>query len=675
MGSGVFSIGVSALQVAQLGLATTSHNIANSSTDGYSRQRIIQSANVAVLTGAGYIGSGSHVTTVERVYSSFIASQINTAQAKVSSLQSYADNIANLDSTLSDSDSGISTALEDFFSSISDVSSDPTSTTTRQTMVSAAETLAARFQSLNDLVNQQYENVNSQLQSTISTVNSYAQQISALNLQITKAESSSTQQPNDLYDQRDQLITELNQYVGVTTTTNSDGSYNVYFGNGQPLVTGTQTTTLVATPSSEDASRLTLGVKTTAGNVELPESLITGGSLAGILQYRSESLDSASAELGTIAATVALTFNAQHALGQDLLGDVEGDTNFVSDFFTISSPTVVANTNNPASAVDVSATYSTASQSDDGTFYTNLTASNYRLQYDGTTMTLTRLSDNTSWSVNSNDISDLNTAIAASSDGEQGFTLSATGTLVAGSSYLIKPTGDAAESVSVNSAISSDVRLVALAAPIATSADSSNTGSATISDGSVSTGYSMSNLPLTLSYDSSAGTLTGFPSGIDVTVTVDGTSTTYNTASSTVPYTSGATISFDGLSFSISGIPADGDQFTIDDNSSGVSDSRNAILLGDLQTGKTMSGNTATFATVYAQLVSDVGNKASEIDTLQTTQETILSNAQDSMDSYSGVNLDEEAANLLQYQQAYQAAAKVLEIASTLFDSILSIGS
>ena len=665
MGSGIYSIGSSALQNAQLALATTSHNIANASTEGYSRQRVIQASNVAVLTGAGYVGTGAHVSTIERVYSSYISTQINSAQAKVSSLESYSTEISSLDSLLSDEDSGMASALEDFFDAIGEVSSDPSSETTRETMVSAAETLASRFQGLSDLVAQQYQSVNSQVEGTISSINSYASQIATLNKQIIVAESANGQPPNDLYDQRDQLVNDLNELIGVTTTTNSNGSYNVFFGNGQPLVTGTSTTSLVAVQSSEDPTRLTVGIETNSGGVELPESVVTGGSLAGLLEYRSETLDSASAELGRIAASVALTFNAQHALGQDLLGNIAGDSSFVSEFFTVSTPVVIDNTNNTGDAV-VSASLLPASyNTDSGTFYTNLTGSDYRLEYDGADLTLTRLSDNTSWTAGS--ASDLNALITS-----EGFEVNIpSGTLSAGDSFLIKPTGDAAESLAVNDDISADVRLIAVAAPVRTEASSNNTGSATITEGSVVNGYSTTNLPATLTYDSGTGSLSGF-SSFPVTVTVDGTSTDYY--GDPVPYSSGGTISFDNISFKISGTPGNGDSFVVQSNTNGVSDNRNALLLAQLQTGKTMTGNTASFATVYAKLVSDVGNKASEVDTLLAAQETILTEAEDARESLSGVNLDEEAINLLEYQQAYQAAAKVLEIASTLFDSILALG-
>ena len=661
MGSGIYSIGVSALQVAQLGLATTSHNIANSNTDGYNRQRILQASNVGVATGAGYVGQGAHVTTIERLYSSLITTQVNSAQSKVSSLESYSTELTSLNNLLSDSDSGLASALESFFTGVQQVSSDPSSLTTRQTLVSSAQAMTSRFQSLSTLVDDQYKAINTQIQGYVSSINSSSQQIADLNEQIVVAESANSQPPNDLYDQRDQLIAELNELIGASTTTNTDGSFNVFFGNGQPLVTGTQVSKLAAMTSSSDPTRVTVGVETSGDPIELPESVITGGSLSGVMEYRSEVLDDTSNRLGQLAVSLAYTFNAQHALGQDLQGSMGGE------FFTISDPTVISNSSTaPELSVGIS-----VEQSSDGTFYTNLTASDYKLDVNGASLTLTRLSDHTSWTAASDDA--LNAAIndtdlTSNPKGPQGFTIDLA-SMVAGTSYLIKPTSNAASSIAVNATIAADVRQIAAAAPIRTSATSSNTGNAKISAGSVSSGYTAPTPSVTLEFDGT--NLTGF-AGSNFPVTVSGVATPY--ASDPVPYKNGATYTTsNGISFTISGTPKDGDTFVIEHNTNGVSDNRNMLLLGKLQTGKTMVGNTASYSTVYSQLVSEAGNKGAEAQTILAAQTTLLSEAQDSRDSLSGVNLDEEAANLLKYQQAYQAAAKMLQIASEMFDAVLNI--
>jgi flagellar hook-associated protein 1 FlgK len=562
MGSGIYSIGVSALQNAQLGLATTSHNIANASTEGYNRQRIIQATNVPVLTGAGYVGQGAHVSTIERVYSSFISKQINSAQAEVSSLEAYSTELTYLNNVLSDTDSGLSTALESFFTAVQQVSSDPSSLTTRQTLVSSASALTSRFQGLSTLIEDQYESVNNQIQGVVASINSYSQQIATLNEKIINAESATGQPPNDLYDQRDQLLLELNKLIGATASTNTDGSYNVYFGNGQPLVVGTTVTTLTTKPSAANPQKLGVAVANSSGTIELPESVITGGSLSGLMEYRSSVLDEVATRLDEIADALATTFNAQHVLGQDLQGNAGGD------FFTSTLPS--------------------------GSF--------------------------------------------------------------------------TAASITVNPDVLADVRLVAAAAPVLVSVSSDNTGSATVSAGTVSSGYSAT--PVALTYAGAGDELSGF-SEFPVTVTVDGVATDYT--ADPVPYTSGATYTTGGVSFTVSGAPDDGDQIVIELNTGGVSDNRNMLLLGSLQTAKTMAGGTATYATVYSQLVSYAGAKGAETETKLAAQTSLLTAAEERREELSGVNLDEEAVNLLKYQQEYQAAAKMLQIASELFDAVLNI--
>ncbi|MDR3299719.1 MAG: flagellar hook-associated protein FlgK [Candidatus Accumulibacter sp.] len=673
MGMGIYNIGVTALLNAQLGLATTGHNVANADTAGYTRQRIIQTTNVPTLTGSGYIGTGAYVPSVERIYDNFLSKQVRSAQTAVSALEAYATVIGELNMLLADADAGLESALEGFFTGVNQASSDPSSLTTRQTLISAAQNLTSRFGILNNQLSEQYQNVNSHIESYVDSINSYAQQIAQINRQIIDAESVTHQPPNDLYDLRDQVIAELNKVIGVQTTTNTNGSLNVFFGNGQQLVVGVSTTTLVAMPSSGSSGRMEVGVVYPGGNrQELPESLLTGGALSGVLKYRSEALDAANNSLGQIAASVALVVNAQHALGQDLLGNIDGDAGFIADFFKVGEPSVYFNTNNPAGSAIVSASFVPPSQNADGTFYTNLTGSDYQLDYDGTQWTLTRLSDKMQWSDAT--IAGLNTQINDESDprGAQGFELAVDpGTLSAGLSYQIQPTRNLANTIAVNPTLALDVRQIALAAPVYASVSPANTGTAAISPGSVSPGYTLANVPVTLSYDSAANELTGFPS-FPVTMTVDGAETTFPAAP--VLYTKGATYTFDGISFTIGGTPSNGDEFTIARNSNGVSDNRNALLLAQMQTSKTMAGNTASFSTVYSRLVSSAGNKGGETNTVLAARKVVLSEAEKARDSVSGVNLDEEAVNLMLYQQSYQAAAKMLQIASELFNSILAIG-
>ncbi|MBI2307806.1 MAG: flagellar hook-associated protein FlgK [Rhodocyclales bacterium] len=739
MTTGIFSIGITGLRAAQLGLLTTEHNITNASTPGYSRQRIVQTTNIPVATGSGFVGQGTTVSAIERLYSQTLVNQVNTAQSSVSELDVYYAQIKQIDNMLADQNAGLSPALQDFFRGIQDVAANPALLAARQSMISSAEALVSRFQSMESRLNELYEGVGAQITTTVASINSYAEQIGELNQRIVLAQAGSQQPANDLLDQRDHLMAELNKLVEVRSTVNSDGSYNVFFGTGQQLVVGTQVAELAAQASYADISRIVVGIKTAGAVQELPEYLITGGALAGLVNFRSETLDGVRNDVGRLAATLALTMNAQHSLGQDLLGQVSGEGSFVGNFFTLAQPRVTANTLNTGGASisasfvsppPINGTYSlaldgagttyTLTRQSDGTqwsagslaalqaavpsadgltltsavlaagqsttvensaaatanFYTNLTDSDYRLSYDGANFTLTRLSDNQSWSNAS--LANLSTTVAAS----EGFQLAMVGAMAAGDSFTVMPTKFAARDLDVNETIAADPRLIAAAMPLRTAEGATNSGTAKISAGATHQGFTSSSIPaggLTITYAAGAGTLSfsaGLPAGANISVTVGSTTTVYP-AGAAIPYNplTGATISVAGLSFSISGSPSNNDTFTIARNSAGVADNRNALALGKLQTQSTVAGGSATYQVAYSRLVSDAGNKTREIQVTGDAQSALLKQAEDARDSLSGVNLDEEAANLLRYQQAYQASAKVIDIGSKLFDVILSIRS
>lgn len=639
MGSSVFNIGVSGLAAAQAGLLTTGHNISNASTPGFNRQQIVQSTNTPQFTGAGYFGQGTNVQTVQRIYNQFLASQTLSAQTRLSELNAYADQIRQVDGLLADSSAGLSTALNDFFRGVHEVAANPASIPARQSMLSMAQALVGRFQSVDGRLNEIRDGVDTQLASTVADINSYTTQIAALNQRIILAQAAGPGQPaNDLLDQRDQLIAQLNQQVRVTTLTESDGSLSVFVGNGQAVVVGAQSYGLATMQSGEDASRMTVGITlASGGTAALPEAMLTGGTLGGLLAFRRESLDTAQNALGRIALGLAETFNAQHRLGQDLTGALGGN------FFTAPAPQVIT-PNNPPNGGTAAIGVAVASAA-------NLTTSDYRLTANGGgNYTLVRLSDSTTvFSA---------TALPQTVDG---LTISlASGAANAGDSFLIQPTRAAAHDIAV---ALTDARSIAAAAPIRTAASNGNSGTGAISAGSVNAPPPVNaNLTQTVTI-----TFNNPPTTFDVVGTGTG-----NPAG--VAYTAGGSISYNGWTVEIGGTPAAGDVFTISANSAGVSDNRNALLLAGLQTGKTLAGGTASYQSAYAQIVSDVGNKTREIQVTATAQESVVKQAEDAQQSLSGVNLDEEAANLLRYQQAYQASGKMIEIADKLFNTLLELG-
>ena len=263
MGSNILSIGKSALNAAQVGLSTTGHNIANAATPGYNRQVMIQGAANAQNLGFGFMGQGVEVTTIQRVYNEFLSNQVVASQNAKTALDTYHAQISRIDNLLADTAAGLSPGLQGFFKDIQDLTGNPNAAASRQAVLSGAQTLAARFQSLNSQLVASREDVNSQITASVTSINAYARQIAQLNDAIEKA-SATGSPPNDLLDQRDQVIADLNKEVKATVIKQGDNSYGVSIGNGQQLVMGTQAFSLTVLQSADDAGRLQVGY--TGGN-------------------------------------------------------------------------------------------------------------------------------------------------------------------------------------------------------------------------------------------------------------------------------------------------------------------------------------------------------------------------------------------------------------------------
>lgn len=634
MGNSILDVGYSGLLTSQNQLLTTSHNISNANTPGFNRQKLILTTNTSQSTGAGFVGRGVSAATVHRIFNQFLVSQSLQIQSQSQALDSNYNEIKQLDNMLAESTSGLSPTLQKFFTAIQDVATNSSVIPSRQSMLSNAEALVSRFHSMDQRITQIKDGVNTQITSAVAEINSLAGQISHINQQIIWAEGAAGGHPaNDMLDQRDDLINQLNKIINTDTVRQTDGTVNVYVGSGQALVVGAQTLSFQAMKSPDAPEKLTIGLMNGSSVIQLPEKQISGGTLGGLLAFRSESLDNAHNALGRIAINLAQTFNAQHQLGMDLNGDM-GEA-----FFNLPSPKVIsASTNNIASNI--------TSQITD---YSALTTSNYQFSYDGTNYTLTRLSDNTSTTPSN--------VFPITLDG---ITVSFA-SMQANERFQIQPTVNGAKDIAVNI---TDTTKIAAAAPNRTSAALTNTGTGTISAGSVNPLPLDTNLqqPLTI-------TFTGTPpntfdvAGIGTGLPVTGQA-----------YSSGTDISFNGFTFQISGSPAVGDVFTITPNNSGVSDNRNILQLGALQSTNTIQNGTATYQSAYGQLVSEIGNKTRELEVTSKAQANLLTQTQNSIQSISGVNLDEEAANLLRFQQVYQASSKVIELSKTLFDSILRFG-
>lgn len=645
--AGIYGIGVSALKAAQTGIATTSHNIANANTPGFSRQEIIQTAEQPQSIGAGFLGQGANVTTVLRRYDQFLGVQVLEAQTQASTLTTQLGLSQQLSNLLGDTNGGLTPALQDFFNSVNGVSNAPESIPARQAMIGSAQSLVNRLQTLDQRVNQIRDGLNGQISNSVSLINSYAKQIGALNDSIVQLQAKFPgQPPNDLLDQRDQLINQLSQEIRVSKVNQPDGSVDVFIGNGQSLVVGKSVSTLQAVSSATDPTSMDVAYVNSTGVYTIQQSALQGGNLGGFLASRQTVLDPAVNALGRIALGLADTFNQQHQQGTDLKGVLGGS------FFISAAPRVTAASSNAGTGALTAAINSTSA----------LTGNDYRVQFDG---------------VNYNVYDTATSAlvggpytVAAVTAGQAvagtGITLQLTaGAATAGDSFLVRPTVDGAKNIALNIA---DPTKIAASSPVRSNAPTTNVGTGAIASASVTGG-----LPLNANLQNSV-TIT-FIDPTHFTVTDNTLPATLVGAPGTVynPVT-GATLSFNGWTTQISGVPVTGDTFTVSQNTSATADGGNILKLAQLQTANTLVNGTTSYQGAYGQLISQVGSQARELDVTSKAQTSMLNQVTKAAQSVSGVNLDEEAANLMRYQQAYQAAAKAMAIASTMFDALLALG-
>ncbi|MBI4809609.1 MAG: flagellar hook-associated protein FlgK [Nitrosomonadales bacterium] len=642
MGTGIYGIGVSALRAAQAGIAATSHNIANVNTPGYSRQEIIQTAEQPQNTGAGYFGQGADVTTVLRRYDQFLGAQVLEAQTQSSNLNSRYELSQQLSNLFGDSSGGLTPTLQDFFNNVNGVANAPESVAARQGMIGSAQSLVNRLQALDQRMTQIRDGLNGQIQNSVASVNSYAKQIASLNENIVQLQSQSPgQPPNDLLDQRDQLINQLSQEIRVSTVKQPDGSVDVFIGNGQSLVVGNRTSTLQAVSSTTDPTALEVAYLNNGNLSRIQQSALQGGNLGGYLSFRQNELDPAQNALGRIALGLADTFNQQHQQGMDLKGALGGA------FFSSGVPRVTSSTSNVGDGVLASTITST----------TALTGHDYSVQFDGALYNVYDTSNNTLMQ------SFTSAQLAA------GQTLTGTGiTLqltpgmvanVAGDSFLVRPTVAGGGSIALSI---TDPNKIAAASPIRSNTSSGNVGTGVIAAATVVPG-----LPLDANLQQ------------PITITFDNPPTTYTVTGTGAPagpqvYTAGAAITINGWTTQISGTPVAGDVFTVAANTNATTDGTNILKLAQLQTTNTMVNGTASYQGAYGQLISQVGTQTRELEVTSKAQTSMLAQVTRSFQAVSGVNLDEEAANLLKYQQAYQAAAKAMSIANNMFDTLLQLG-
>ncbi|EDT37688.1 flagellar hook-associated protein FlgK [Burkholderia ambifaria] len=663
MSNTLMNLGVSGLNAALWGLTTTGQNISNAATPGYSVERPVYAEASGQYTSSGYMPQGVNTVTVQRQYSQYLSDQLNSAQSQGGALSTWYSLVAQLNNYVGSPTAGISTAITGYFTGLQNVANNASDPSVRQTAISNAQVLADQLKAAGQQYDALRQSVNTQLTSTVSQINTYTAQIAQLNQQITAA-SSQGQPPNQLMDQRDLAVSNLSSLAGVQVVRNDSG-YSVFLAGGQPLVVADKSYQLATVTSPSDPSELTVVSQGIAGanppgpNQALPDTSLSGGTLGGLLAFRSQTLDPAQAQLGALATSFAAQVNGQNALGIDLAGKPGGN------LFAVANPAVYSNQGNTGNA-SLSVSFANASQP---------TTSDYTLSYDGTNYTLT---DRASGSVVGQ-----STSMPASIGG-LAFSF-ASGSMNAGDQFTVLPTRGALNGFGLATTSGS---AIAAASPVVAAASSTNLGTGKITQGAVSAGYQVPTTPTKLTYDAASKSLSGFQAGTTVTIAgTPPTSVTITSPTDSVPYdaTAGAKLTImsttqpapagvmNGVTVTLSGAPSDGDAFTIGPYAGGTSDGSNALALSQLVTAKSLGGGTTTLTGAYANYVNAIGNTASQLKSSSAAQTSLVGQITTAQQSVSGVNQNEEAANLMQYQQLYQANAKVIQTAATLFQTVLGL--
>lgn len=701
----LLNIGLSGLSAAKTNLSVTGHNITNVNTPGYSRQDTVQQTRPAQFSGAGYIGSGTSLVDIRRSYSEFLTTQLRSSTALNTDVKAYKSQIDQLDSLLAGSTTGITPSLQSFFSAMQTAAEDPSNIPARQLVLAEAEGLTRRFNNIYDSINAQNEFINKQMQSVTGQVNRLAGTVAELNKAIAGVGTNS-HPPNDLLDARDEAVRELSTFIGVTVVPQDNNSLNLFIGSGQPLVVGGQANSIEAVQGNADPTRFDINF-ISGGSTQNISKMITGGEMGGLLRFREEVLDQTFNSVGRLALSINQEVNSLLGQGLDLKGNVG-----TALFNNINDPKLMGLRVLPMQS-NVSAV--------SGEMRINntklLTASDYRLEYNGTGYSAFRISDGAQIQVTdvvdpiTNEVS-LSFTDLPIPGRDQGFSMTLSGTPNPGDQFLLQPTRRGATDIE---AVLDQADQLAFAAPLRSEANLQNKGTGTVGQPSVDMVLNnpttplpdnfvadklnldnlqaLDNLELVFNAATNELEFATLPAGVSITaVPQEGqvapgahpgltiTPGQTNTLSYAIQVNVGGEVQSYTVKQTISGTPQNGDRFSVSFNQHGVSDNRNALKLADLQ-NKQVVGLDAKVKDIATGMsfTDDYGNTIERVGTLtaQARQDDIatgavLQQATDNRDSLSGVNLDEEAANLIKFEQYYNASAQIIQVARSLFDTLIS---
>lgn len=674
----LINIGLSGASAAQSGMHTTGNNIANVDTAGYSRQQNIQNSKASIREGHVFIGTGTTLADVRRVYNNFLENQLRTTNSLNSEANAYLDQITPTDKLLSDKDTGITGALQSFFTAMQTSAAKPSEDASRQLLLTSAQALSKRFNTIAAQLNQQNSNINGNLSSMATQVNNLTATIASFNDQISRV-SAVQGSPNELLDKRNEAVRQLSELVGVDVV-EREGNLDVYLKNGQSLVLGKTTNTLDTVVSPTDPTRSNLVLNRGTTKIDITNS-VSGGEIGGLLSYRSQTLDPALNELGRIALVVADQINSQMAQGIDKNGNFGASIfNDINSAALISQRSIAKAGNNPLTGnLDVTI-------ADSG----KLSTSDYQITFsDNNNYTIKKLPEGTDMGAFKLDQTPPPVI--------DGFTLNMNGGLPsAGDSFKITPTRGAAASIDT---VLTDPKRIALAAPLSATSGSGNQGTGIIGQPTLTTQLDIYDatqrleLETGLKYSTPVKLVFGDASVTPQTYTVHnakgdpiGGGTIIpgqeNKLQINVPMVNslGAPIGSPQKTFSVemsvTGAPKEGDNYTVSLTGAGSADNRNAQSVIDLQTKQTVgmdaNGKGVSINDAYGKLVENVGGKTAQAKLDSDATGALQKSAIAASSAVSGVDLDEETGNLIKFQQYYTASSQIIKIAQEIFSTLIN---
>ena len=625
--SNLFVTGMSGLQAFRQALDVTGQNIANANTDGYVRQRADLVARESTPVGASWVGNGVEVGRLARVVDDFLADQSRVSQSNSARLEVFAGQAARVTNLLGDPSGGLSNALQRLTNAIEAVATEPASMAARQGLVETLDATVSQMRGLDARLRELDGSTHVRIVAEASAVDGLAVSLATLNRDIGVARATAGSAPNGLLDQRDRLLDQLAAKVSIRVVANDDGAVNVYLSGGQSLVLGDASVRVATVNDPADIGRFRVVLRNSSSSEDVTRS-ISGGVLGGLFELREEVLDPARNEVGRIATALTSALNAQHQKGVDFLGVPGGE------LLSVGAPKTVVPTDNTG-VVTTSATLADASA---------LTGADYELEWQGTAWSLRRLDSGAA-------VPFTGTGAAGSPIAFDGLSLLVGGTPAVGDRVLLRPTREAVSQMRVE--ITAPSR-VAAAAPVRVSASVDNAGAARVTALEVID-------PTNPMLRTPAAVIFPTPS----TVSIDG--------GPSQAWVVGQPIEANGWRLRISGAPAAGDGFAITDNGAGRGDNRNAVLLSDALRSPLLDAATSSLADAVTRLTSGVSAVTQQAQRNSEVQRLAYEDSVKQRQSVSGVNLDEEASNLLRYQQAYQASAQVIRTANEVFNMLIGI--